>query len=397
MDRIVELYSGSLTYAQLVAGVNLITPAVGETAIIRDLAVSCQNPIGIDFSIGPDLVASTYDTVRLTGSEVVPHGKSLRATGDLYFGPNRVHTLDSSSYRAFRRRTTFGIPQPSSALLTNEIAQTISPSFSNVPTFFCISPANHLYYAVQGGGSVIRKRTGNFNGADTNLTVGVAPVYDGTRYIYAWENGTSNLRRLDTQNDTITSISAPALLGSDSAVMSMSFIDGHLFVRRSHAGNDQMVLVNVTTGAAVIIGNDVDANTARLAAGIGRRRDGDYIAIVARTGSGIPNATWFNLGPVLGSAAAVSRGSVNINWLSVSDNGVGMVRNPLRADILVQASGANLSEISVESLGEVSRTLMQTNTIGFSGSVLPAYDTSLASNEMGTVRVRVTGILTTED
>lgn len=392
MDRIVELYSGSLTYAQLVAGIDLITPAVGETAIIRDLAVSCQNPIGVDFSIGPDLVASTYNGARMTGSEVVPHGKSLRATGDIRFGFNKLQSLTTTTLQTFKRRTAFGGAAVTSPLYVRETNLT-GFSLSASPLFYCVSPSGNLYYMTGSSGQNVLRRTGNYQGSDTSYAVGYGVVYDGSRHIYGWEVS-STIRRLDTQTDTVTNVLVSGL-GGIPAEFNMTFVDGYLVARRSHSQTDNVILVNPATGALTVLATDTDGSSSPLIIGVGRRKNGDYIVVMGRTGSGVPNTSWLNIGASLSAPNLVARGVLNVNWISITQSSVptGLHRNPHRPSILTQFSSSQAIEFDVETM-TASPNIDHTTTTAMTR---PVFDPVLAAADLGTVRVRITGILTTED
>jgi hypothetical protein len=387
-DKITEfINSDQITYDALVAGVTLVANTSTESAVVKDIVF--RNPLRrpLSLEVGGTSLMKVSDSCRLSGTELVGPGTSLRLklAGQPTFN-GFYFAKDGSNVIWNRCSTLFGSGDSSMSILesTNSVSGSLS---GGQPDFICFDQFGNFYYS---SGSNLYRRAGGPMGSETSYAFApYAHCYDGKRYIHAFSSA-NNIFTFDTQTSAVSSVLC-ASIGSYGTVGNDAYssaLDGRVYVRPWNGTTS--FIVNPTNGAAVLLPSIAESGY-RYFVGLGKDDAGNYIAW--QTDTTAPQLNWWNLGRDITTPVVNQTGTAYGSLM----NSYGRVQAVRQAgsdsDFYIFGKGTCVRfDVRSKQLVNLTPTI---GIIPYDGAAyVPAVNTTFSAEDFKTIGVRVTGIKT---
>jgi hypothetical protein len=389
--------NANLTLPMIQAGVPVVANAAGESAVVKDVLVTCANatrPLSLGVGSIPSI--SFTGSTRLTGTEIVGQSTSL--------------VLKTSAAAVFN---TFYVANSQSSVLQSQIATVFtSDSFtgggaitqtqilgtaatSNI-TFHLFDQSGNYYYSGENSG-VLYRRAGGINGVETSIPFGTYTMcYDGIRYIYGLDS--SKIYTYDTQTATISSVAYSGITPATASYCSCAAMDGRVVYRAMDSGNGVVSLINPATGVGANLFFGQNTST-RYYVGINKDTDGNYYVWHSYNGSANNNIFWWNIGPsITAPASSKPSGNFGVTNSAFNSSSLGSGANGIRAAGNADPGRAYFMSTTLWVADFNAKTLVPftpgSGTI--SGALfVPAVDQNRATTDFGQIGIRATGIKTT--
>jgi len=316
-DTVKQFYNSNPTFAQLQAGVSLVSPAVNTAAFVKSILLRSTTSRQFGLFIGPTMLNSWTGTAELSGTELVPSGATLAlkalsgpAFNNVAFAPSTVSLVQ------WNGATMFGddVGETSESYVAS-VTTSITTALGYTPDFICFDAAGNFYYGTRSTQD-IRRRAGGVNGAETlHASFGEVKCFDGERYLYGMTSSTT-LKVLDTLTNTVSTVTLSANPSSFHNIGSrLCAIDGYVI----HAGSNGVTgdIFNASTGARTG-GFQMDGvSTALRPMEINKDLDGNYWILSFNNDT----TQWINgLGPDLSRPTAVFRSFTITGGLTPTSN-----------------------------------------------------------------------------
>lgn len=386
-DTFKEFYNGSLTYSQLVAGVNMVSPGASATDIVKEIMLRSSYERKFSMYIDTMRIIDWVGEGLLKGAEIVAPNKNLvLKTHSILMATGIAEYASTTQMRTLRVSPAFSDDQLNTTESQPVVTTTVS-TITTVPDFIVQDPAGDVYFGVRGN-ATLRKRAGGMTGAETTYTVASsAKCWDGSRYIYS--ASTTTLTIFDTLTDTVSSVPfSQALANFNNTNSRFAVIDGHLF----HYGNGTAIVevFNVTTGAFVSNISGLPGLSSVVAPFEVQKDDfGNYVMIAPNSTTSI---TTVNFGPSIITPSPVSRAfpqaahGLSVNAISGPNR---FFKQP-NAFGVVGSVVSNAFKIWDLTTGKpiCTQTISGLNADNF----LPLVDLTAANNAFGAVTARAIGV-----
>lgn len=383
-DKVVEFINASKTYSELQTGVNIVSNAANEQAVVKDLKIESGVSGPFTIKVGDAKIAETTGGL-LSGAELVGESTIMKLFGPtmllnrfLWYSSGVVpETVFDSFFEGAK-------PKTSSSTTGSNIS---GGALTVAPLFMCFAANGDFYYASTSG--EIYRRAGSVTGEQTNQTMHYAGMcYDGARYIYSFADATT-LKVLDTTTNTISTVTCGTVGALNAAETTACAMDGYVWVKNSGAGTGK--LVNATTGATVAAGGLV-GTAAKYNCAMGKDSFGNYVVVwgddtAPFQGYTILGKDLANISPVNGVFLGVTITDV------LSGTGVCMSRVTENNRYIISIIGTAAYIFDLDTKNIITITGL-TNTAA-TGPKLLYPDAARAASALGNVQVRATGVKTT--
>jgi hypothetical protein len=400
------------TYAELTAGIPLVTTGAGERAVVKDVSVKFQTKAKAKLRVGNFEIAS-FDAKEalLAGSEIINPSSALSLLADdtakvLYTG---ALTVQSSS--GFRQRVIGASPGNvgTTPTTTSDGSSGGFNTGGNTPSMLCVAANGDVYYLphLGAGSETLYRRAGGPFGAETSFaSFGRVGAFDG-RYIYGIRAGGTSIKILDTQTATVvqtTTMTGLATPGDNTAIAAA--IDGYLCYRSQY--NTTLVGVDLSgqpaSASAFSIGSYSAGSSSSVRGGLAMAKNsagkvvifaGEYISGVQGYSVYLQTGSSFSSGQVV---AKVNSISTDAQTLGAADTSGYHANRLMRTPVPRYVMCFNNTDMFV--LDADNYTVVTNKFTGGAGAqsnyqYLPLFTPAYADEDFGPVSVRATGILTT--
>jgi hypothetical protein len=170
------------------------------------------------------------------------------------------------------------------------------------------------------------------------------------------------------------------------------YIDGYVVVRSGTTGSLKHTVINGATGAVTSSAlRSSGETTYRTYGNVLRRADGEYV--IAEHNSF--KILYWNIGDDLSAPAVKESGEIAAYFSGYYGNGNYLHRSTQNPALLVYLLYNQYQVFDFDDLKSLGYAAITGYANGAS-NITPLYDTARASDDFGTIRVRATGVLTTE-